>query len=135
MLFRSPVSPPCWQRLNRLAMSPIPGTEQIPPWGAGCRAAVVTAVTGRLAALRSADTGAAADAEAAGAAVAAGCPACGMPGATASTASTSIVRCGEWRNPRILRISGGSWRGGVGVRGDSRRVEGTRLVAEPLVAR
>src|SRR5262249_51606944 len=94
MLFRSPVTPPPWQRVSRLAMSPMPGTEQIPPEAAGCRAAVVTAVTGG-ADVRAADAGAAdalAAAETAGAAVAAGVPAPGRAGETAAARSTQAAR-------------------------------------------
>src|SRR5215471_4476014 len=74
MLFRSPLRPlePSWQNPSSEPMSPIPGTPQTPPCGAGCRAAVVTAVTGALvvpaswvaasAGPRAADDAAAADA-------------------------------------------------------------------------
>src|SRR5260370_38335872 len=101
MLFRSPDRPelPSEQNPNRPPMSPIPGTEQIPLWTAGCRAAAVTAVTGRLPARLGADDGAADTADTAGTADA-GCPACGVPGATASTASINTGRCGECSPPR-----------------------------------
>src|SRR5260221_14738869 len=119
MLSRSRDRPelPSEQNPNSPPMSPIPGTEQIPPWSAGCRAATVTAVTGRLAA-------AGADA-----AAAAGSPAIGTPGATASTGRTNIQRWGKRPEKRMWggsRGGGGRGRGGQRWGGGGAAVGGAR---------
>src|SRR5260370_37021379 len=96
MLFRSPDRPelPSEQNPNRPPMSPIPGTEQTPPWTAGCRAAAVTAVTGRLPARLGADgaDGAADTADTAGTADAAGAAAGGAGGARPRAGAAQHLR-------------------------------------------